>query len=161
MSPNSGDTSRKFEVRRMKITILFIVLLPALISAYTAGDICNMVPETGDCDEILYRWYYDSGDSKCNIFEYSGCGGNDNNFVTRVMCEDACSGKRPITFETERICDQASDIGLCQEINKRWYYDADVQMCKLFQYSGCAGNDNNFDTRQECMAKCSGYLRSN
>ncbi|CAI2349776.1 unnamed protein product [Caenorhabditis sp. 36 PRJEB53466] len=38
----------------------------------------------------LQRWYYDPMQNKCNQFEYQGCNGNDNNFVTRLDCMETC-----------------------------------------------------------------------
>ena len=38
----------------------------------------------------LQRWYYDPSHNRCNQFEYQGCNGNDNNFVTRLDCIETC-----------------------------------------------------------------------
>ncbi|CAB3401708.1 unnamed protein product [Caenorhabditis bovis] len=38
----------------------------------------------------LHRWHYDAGKNKCVSFEYLGCGGNDNNFATRLDCVETC-----------------------------------------------------------------------
>ncbi|GFY66765.1 boophilin-H2 [Trichonephila inaurata madagascariensis] len=143
----------------MKLTILSIALLPAVISAMNITSICKMASNTGLCYGKHRRWYYDPDVSRCKLFIYSGCGGNDNNFLKRDMCEKACSGKKPISEEIERICSLTSFIGSCRQELRRWYYDVDNEMCKLFVYSGCDGNENNFETRQECMAQCSGYSR--
>jgi len=36
------------------------------------------------------RYYYSSRDSICIVFLYSGCGGNENNFVTMDECQARC-----------------------------------------------------------------------
>lgn len=43
----------------------------------------------------MTRYGYSVEETKCLSFEFSGCGGNENNFGTyeecQVMCEDPCS----------------------------------------------------------------------
>ncbi|XP_014665781.1 PREDICTED: boophilin-H2-like [Priapulus caudatus] len=37
-----------------------------------------------------------------------------------------------------------------------WYYNKDTQTCKTFHWANCPGNDNNFDSKQECLRRCGG-----
>ena len=48
------------------------------------------------------------------------------------------------------ICKLQPETGLCKAAFTRYYYDADTECCKEFIYGGCGGNDNNFNTQQEC-----------
>lgn len=53
-----------------------------------------LVPHVeGPCDKSVPRWAYDVGSKVCVPFNYSGCGGNENNFVTRDQCTQTCPGK--------------------------------------------------------------------
>ena len=36
----------------------------------------------------------------------------------------------------------------------RYYYDAKKGMCMSFQYNGCRGNANRFDSLKECKNTC-------
>jgi len=36
-----------------------------------------------------------------------------------------------------------------------YYYDVPTASCKIFNYGGCGGNKNKFDSPQECMDACS------
>ena len=36
----------------------------------------------------------------------------------------------------------------------RYGYSVERRACIQFRYAGCAGNENNFDTREECEAVC-------
>lgn len=38
----------------------------------------------------------------------------------------------------------------------RWYYDATTLTCKMFEYNGRKGNQNNFLTEADCAATCTG-----
>ena len=57
-----------------------------------ADDMCEQKKEEGDCDASVTRWYYDETDNSCKPFDYSGCGGNLNNFASREDCEGMCKG---------------------------------------------------------------------
>ncbi|XP_077785653.1 kunitz-type serine protease inhibitor spermatin-like [Podarcis muralis] len=60
---------------------------------------CVFPSEYGACNESISHYYYDPLEDQCLQFNYSGCGGNDNNFETTEACEEACrktiSGPRP------------------------------------------------------------------
>uniref|UniRef100_A0A8C2GKF5 Serine peptidase inhibitor, Kunitz type, 2 n=1 Tax=Cyprinus carpio TaxID=7962 RepID=A0A8C2GKF5_CYPCA len=53
-------------------------------------------------------------------------------------------------------CLLPSMVGNCRAAFPRFYYDVINQTCKQFVYGGCGGNDNNFNTQEECEASCSG-----
>lgn len=52
------------------------------------------------------------------------------------------------------ICNKPKDSGPCKAIHPRYYFDADEQNCKKFNYGGCVGNENNFKSEEECKEKC-------
>uniref|UniRef100_A0A670K6R8 BPTI/Kunitz inhibitor domain-containing protein n=1 Tax=Podarcis muralis TaxID=64176 RepID=A0A670K6R8_PODMU len=51
-------------------------------------------------------------------------------------------------------CDQPLDVGCCNKDLPRFYYDYSSRTCKPFNYGGCAGNRNNFETENECLWAC-------
>jgi hypothetical protein len=51
----------------------------------------------------------------------------------------------------------AKDEGLCTGNNSRWYFDSQAEACLQFSYSGCRGNRNNFQSREECERICQKY----
>ncbi|XP_022309298.2 boophilin-H2-like [Crassostrea virginica] len=83
------------------ITTTRICLLLALAeSCVTAGQKNGSVPVRGPCglplDEeictaICPIWYFDASVGCCLPFTYGCSGGNDNNFITRQLCENVCS----------------------------------------------------------------------
>ncbi|XP_062499154.1 papilin-like [Corticium candelabrum] len=48
--------------------------------------------DPGLCKFRQLRYYYDVAEEKCKEFYYSGCFGNENNFVTKPACEAKCNG---------------------------------------------------------------------
>ena len=54
------------------------------------------------------------------------------------------------------ICKLPSVPGPCLAYFSRWYYDVNAQACESFVYGGCKGNENNFETKEECEDQCPG-----
>ena len=44
----------------------------------------------GPCLSDSTRWYFDKSAGRCMTFEFGGCLGNNNNFVTEDECISAC-----------------------------------------------------------------------
>ncbi|KAF7658211.1 hypothetical protein LDENG_00016360 [Lucifuga dentata] len=53
-------------------------------------------------------------------------------------------------------CRLPKETGPCRASFQKFYYDVVNETCKSFIYGGCAGNDNNFDNKEECDAACRG-----
>ncbi|KAL7990132.1 hypothetical protein Chor_010486 [Crotalus horridus] len=43
------------------------------------------------------------------------------------------------------ICILPPDGGLCYTLQKRWYFDYEKKTCLPFSWTGCGGNENNFE----------------
>ncbi|EPB69114.1 Kunitz/Bovine pancreatic trypsin inhibitor domain protein [Ancylostoma ceylanicum] len=55
---------------------------------------------------------------------------------------------------SETICAQPLRVGDCTESVKRYWYNAKARQCQMFEYTGCQGNDNNFETVLDCQSFC-------
>nr|ATW68851.1 amyloid protein precursor 770 [Tupaia belangeri] len=53
-------------------------------------EVCSEQAETGPCQAMISRWYFDVTEGKCAPFFYGGCGGNRNNFDTEEYCMAVC-----------------------------------------------------------------------
>jgi hypothetical protein len=51
---------------------------------------CTMPAAFGDCGAAIPRWYYDRLSGQCELFNWGGCGGNANNFLTEEDCQAEC-----------------------------------------------------------------------
>ncbi|XP_026074772.1 boophilin-H2 isoform X2 [Carassius auratus] len=51
-------------------------------------------------------------------------------------------------------CTLKKDEGPCKAIKDRFYFNFDTGRCELFEYGGCQGNANNFESLQECEEMC-------
>ena len=52
------------------------------------------------------------------------------------------------------ICTLPVESGDCRAYVPSWYYDVSTRTCHKFVYGGCEGNDNRFDTEEECLNRC-------
>lgn len=53
------------------------------------------------------------------------------------------------------MCLLYQDRGNCSNMTSKFFYDKQDGVCKQFMYSGCSGNENRFDSKQECERQCS------
>ncbi|XP_066045704.1 collagen alpha-6(VI) chain-like [Chamaea fasciata] len=55
-------------------------------------DACDLVQDSGECQNYILKWYYDKEQKMCGQFWYGGCGGNKNRFETQEECGFLCIG---------------------------------------------------------------------
>ncbi|MED6289440.1 Amyloid-like protein 2 [Characodon lateralis] len=59
-----------------------------------------------------------------------------------------------IVEEVKAVCTLEAETGPCRASMPRWHFDIRQRKCVRFIYGGCAGNRNNFDSEEYCMAVC-------
>ncbi|KAJ4939246.1 hypothetical protein JOQ06_028702 [Pogonophryne albipinna] len=53
-------------------------------------------------------------------------------------------------------CTELPDTGNCRDSLTKWYYNPLHKDCFRFNYGGCPGNDNRFDSKETCARVCHG-----
>lgn len=54
----------------------------------------------------------------------------------------------------QTICTQPLRVGNCDRSVRRYWYSASTRECQSFEFTGCQGNDNNFETLVDCQTFC-------
>lgn len=80
---------------------------------------------------------------------YSGCGGNQNRFMSLDQCERQCG-----YYKGHDVCQDPRDPGPCDDYQTRYFYDRQRGTCDSFDYGNCEGNGNRFMSRYECESVC-------
>ena len=78
-------------------------------------------------------------------------------FYSKISCLRLC---RKLVKEEDKkhICGLPKDSGNGTQYDTiKYYYDTKLMKCRNFDYSGSEGNNNNFDTYNECTIQCRGY----
>uniref|UniRef100_A0A183GQH4 BPTI/Kunitz inhibitor domain-containing protein n=1 Tax=Heligmosomoides polygyrus TaxID=6339 RepID=A0A183GQH4_HELPZ len=71
---------------------------------------CLQPAEVGSCKETYPAYHFDRLTKSCRPFSYSGCGGNDNRFLTLTQCQGLCEPFMHLT-DTELDCHMPLDQG--------------------------------------------------
>ena len=108
-------------------------------------DLCEQPADSGPCEAAIPRWFFNGGE--CEEFSYGGCQGNGNNFKTLAACEARCEPP-----PEDDVCELPKETGPCKALQRRYFFNG--KKCKRFNYGGCKGNGNRFESREACEARC-------
>ncbi|XP_023242629.1 kappaPI-actitoxin-Avd3d-like [Centruroides sculpturatus] len=63
-----------------------------LYSPNVYADCCMLEKDKGLCLAIFPSYFYNANSSRCEEFNYGGCGGNCNRFPNLIECCETCGG---------------------------------------------------------------------
>ncbi|XP_061547759.1 tissue factor pathway inhibitor a isoform X1 [Phycodurus eques] len=66
----------------------------------------------------------------------------------------AQEGAQPELFIFNELCALKEDPGPCRAVRDKYFFNVDTGHCELFEYGGCGGNANNFETLEACQDTC-------
>ncbi|KAI1237018.1 hypothetical protein IHE44_0014270 [Lamprotornis superbus] len=119
---------------------------------------CAMKADDGPCKAIHIRYFFNIKSRKCEVFEYGGCHGNENNFLTLEECQQKCLPQKMALAKIKKgkpdFCFHAQEPGVCRGYFTRYFYNKETKLCEAFKYGGCLGNQNNFRSLEECQTTC-------
>uniref|UniRef100_A0A023GMZ6 Putative tick kunitz 1 n=1 Tax=Amblyomma triste TaxID=251400 RepID=A0A023GMZ6_AMBTT len=118
-----------------------------------AVDPCRLPKDSGrKCKtaEPQENFWFDG--EKCATFNYSGCGGNGNNFNFEQECWQTCGNlvQDSCTFPIYKGSEScARNLG-----HDVFGFNHRTNRCERFYYNGCGGFPNRFSNASECWKTC-------
>ncbi|XP_063703310.1 spondin-1 [Culicoides brevitarsis] len=84
---------------------------------------------------------------------------NDPCYNEKIIDEVRCGHDNPPCsgqglYSVPEFCFLEPKVGNCRGSINRWYYDHHKKDCKLFPFTECGGNKNNFLSREDCLDIC-------
>lgn len=75
------------------------LLMQPLSLSLSLAEACKAAPDTGPCFGSFQHYFYNSSSMSCELFNYGGCLGNQNNFKNERECLQRCrtEGEEHIT----------------------------------------------------------------
>ena len=80
----------------INVSYVYSVLLYVITIVLIANKMCGLQAEPGNCQGSFPSYFYNTATEECEMFIYSGCGGNQNKFSDIDSCRRTCSGMRTI-----------------------------------------------------------------
>lgn len=112
---------------------LFCILLIALFAVIVSSELTN-----GKYFAFYFqlKTYSIVRIKKSSYNEYNK---NNKKIIEEICALPAKGGPEPL---------------ICRAMLRRWFYNSESKQCETFIFSGCGGNENNFNTEEECKEKC-------
>ena len=109
------------------------------------------------------RFFWDSVQEACETFEYGGCAGNTNNFLSLKQCNDQCLALKGTHMEGGRLGKEEefgnSETGMWSEV-KEEEGPKPANICSLPPVSGpCKGNYTRWDKLRVNLLKHRAFLQ--
>ncbi|XP_056875607.1 protein AMBP [Takifugu flavidus] len=115
-------------------------------SFFNGTEACRAAPDTGPCFGFFQHYFYNSSSMSCELFNYGGCLGNQNNFKTERECLQSC--------RTEAVCRLPMSPKPCSGQPPIWAFDSSAGLCVPYKVDFCQNNANKFYSKAECQEYC-------
>nr|VZI39227.1 unnamed protein product [Spirometra erinaceieuropaei] len=111
-------------------------------------DVCRLPLDHGGCSNFQTRWYYNTEKRACERFDYGGCFGNANRFLSKRECDHACADQDVCRLPVTGIA--SADV----QAVERYFFNATSKECQKFRFAGRLARGNNFESEAACHQVC-------
>ncbi|UYV78374.1 hypothetical protein LAZ67_16001118 [Cordylochernes scorpioides] len=110
---------------------------------------CQEPARVRPCPDLQTNFYFNQSSQRCESLRGGRglCLAGPNQFTSRDDCQASCV--TPVA-----VCEQPREVGMCRAQIPRWFYNSQRHQCEPFYFGGCGGNDNNFESKAACEARC-------
>ncbi|KAL7060756.1 hypothetical protein AAHC03_010140 [Spirometra sp. Aus1] len=111
-------------------------------------DVCRLPLDHGGCSNFQTRWYYNTEKRACERFDYGGCFGNANRFLSKRECDHACADQDVCRLPVTGIA--SAHV----QAVERYFFNATSKECQKFRFAGRLARGNNFESEAACHQVC-------
>nr|XP_023022281.1 kunitz-type protease inhibitor 2-like [Leptinotarsa decemlineata] len=110
----------------MKLNGAYIIKLHFKSILSVSEAICRLPKDVGSCKSNIDRWYFDTLKGECEIFSYSGCDGNLNNFNTLEQCQTLCAKYQKELWTTTELKKKVPEADISSVLTYNYQNDANA-----------------------------------
>jgi len=112
-----------------------------------AEEACDLLPAYSDQCKAAIEMY---GPQMIKMVE--------DNLKPNVICASVGLCNKSGDWRLPESCAQPSLPGFCRALMPSYFFNTDSGMCEKFNYGGCGGNSNRFETLKQCEDRCENAL---
>jgi hypothetical protein len=82
----------------------------------------------------------------------------EDNLKPNVICASVGLCNKAADWRLPESCAQPAQAGFCRALMPSYFFNTDSGLCEKFNYGGCGGNSNRFETLKQCEDRCENAL---
>lgn len=123
------------------------------ITGQGSADLDDFITAEEEEERYLEQSRGQTQTSQVDVIHTVNSGGGQR-FITEDLDDPTLFKTEQSSFVEKDACFLRQDQGDCQTYTMMWFFDIEQNECARFWYGGCGGNQNRFNTQEECENLC-------